>query len=369
MPFIDVSAKVNDYWDRGLLGIAADPSFTTNGFVYLYYVFEHNAIDYSGPKTARLTRVTAVGDTASLSSEVVLLGSLSGPSCGGFPAGSDCIPADSPSHNGGAIRFASDNTMFLTTGDGASFTVVDDLALRAQSLTSLAGKVLHITRTGAGISTNPFWTGNAANVQSKIWARGVRNPFRMSLQPGTNQVYLGDVGWSAYEEVNVAIRGANLGWPCYEGPNRQGGYESKPVCQTLYASGPSAVQIPLTSVRARRRVVGHRWWSVLHRHRLPAGVPWRLLLRRLRARLDSVSHRRCVEQPRLRVRPPSAPIFPGRWTSRCLPTIGSTTSAINTGELRRIRYVGTSETRLRQRHQLAVGGQRMGTGRTRSEQR
>ena len=60
VPFIDVSAKVNDYWDRGLLGIAADPSFTTNNFVYLYYVFEHNASDYGGPKTARLTRVTAV---------------------------------------------------------------------------------------------------------------------------------------------------------------------------------------------------------------------------------------------------------------------------------------------------------------------
>ena len=239
VPFIDLSAKVNDYWDRGLLGIAADPSFATNSFVYLYYVFEHNASDYSGPKTARLTRVTAVGDTANPSSEVVLLGSLSGPSCAGFPAGSDCIPADSPSHNGGTIRFASDNTMYVTTGDGASFAVVDDLALRAQDLTSLAGKVLHITRTGAGISTNPFWTGNAANVQSKIWAHGLRNPFRMSLQPGTNQVFLGDVGWSAYEEVNVAIRGANLGWPCYEGLVHQGGYEGKPTCQTLYAAGPS----------------------------------------------------------------------------------------------------------------------------------
>src|SRR5262245_15001518 len=136
-PFIDITPRVNDYWDRGLLGIRADPSFATNGFVYLYYVFENDPVDYSGPKTARLTRVTAVGDTASVSSEVVILGSQSGPSCGGFPAGADCIPADSPSHNGGTIRFASDNTMFVTTGDGASFAVVDDLALRAQSLTSL----------------------------------------------------------------------------------------------------------------------------------------------------------------------------------------------------------------------------------------
>ena len=127
-PFIDLTSKVNDYWDRGMLGIAVDPSFATNGFIYLFYVFESNANDYSGPKTSRLVRVTAVGDTASPASEVVLLGTQSGPSCGGFPVGADCIPADSPSHNGGTLRFASDGTLFLSTGDAASFTVVDDLA-------------------------------------------------------------------------------------------------------------------------------------------------------------------------------------------------------------------------------------------------
>jgi glucose/arabinose dehydrogenase/chitodextrinase len=246
-PFIDLSSRVNDYWDRGMLGIAVDPDFTTNGHVYLYYVYENDPAVYDGPKTARLTRVTASGDTAAPASEVVILGSMAGPSCGGMPAGSDCIPADSPSHNGGSITFAPDGTIFLTTGDGSSFNMVDEMALRAQSVDSLSGKLLHITRAGQGISTNPFWNGNASAIRSKVWSLGLRNPFRGTLRPGGGQPYIGDVGWSLYEEVNVATAGANLGWPCYEGPNRQAGYEGLSTCQTLYAQGPSAVRSPLTS--------------------------------------------------------------------------------------------------------------------------
>ena len=344
VPFIDLSARVNDYLDRGLLGIAVDPSFTTNGFVYLYYVFEHNAADFSGPKTARLTRVTAVGDTASLSSEVVLLGSLSGPSCGGFPAGSNCIPADSGSHNGGTIRFASDNTMYVTTGDGASFAVVDDLALRAQSLTSLAGKVLHITTTGAGISTNPFWTGNANNVQSKIWALGLRNPFRMSLRPGTDQVFLGDVGWSAYEEVNAAVRGANLGWPCYEGPGRQGGYEFKPICQTLYAAGPAAVQMPLTSYPhdgVSSAIVGGPFYiGTAYPSEYRGAYFFGDYARGWIQFLMVDASNNLVSGPTT-----FGSDLPGPVDIQMFPDESLYYVAINTGELRRIRYVGTSETR------------------------
>jgi len=343
-PFIDITARVNDYWDRGLVGIATDPSFASNGFVYLYYVFEHDPVDYGGPKTARLTRVTAVGDTASLSSEVVILGSLSGPSCGGFPAGADCIPADSPGHQGGTIRFAPDNTVFVTTGDGASFAVVDDLALRAQSLTSLAGKVLHITRTGAGISTNPFWTGNANTAQSKIWARGLRNPFRMSLQPGTNQVFLGDVGWSAVEEINVALRGANMGWPCYEGLGRQGGYESKPVCQTLYASGPAAVQMPITSYshdEVSAAVVGGPFYTGTNYPTQYRGAYFFGDYARGWIQYMTVDGSNNVV---------SGPTtfgsdLPGPVDIQMLGDGNLYYVAINTGELRRIRYIGTAETR------------------------
>src|SRR5829696_1708186 len=132
-PFIDLRSSVNDYWDHGLLGIAADRNFATNGFVYLLFTYENNAADYSGPKTARLVRVTASGDVASPSSAVTILGTSVGSSCKNFASGADCLPADNPSHSVGNIKVAADGTLFVTNGDAASFNVVDDDALRAQN--------------------------------------------------------------------------------------------------------------------------------------------------------------------------------------------------------------------------------------------
>jgi len=106
--------------------------------------------------------------------------------------------------------------------------------------------VLHITRTGQGISTNPFWNTNANANRSKVWAYGVRNSYRFNLRPAaTSRTSAMSAG--ILEEVNVATRGANLGWPCYEGSARQGGYEPKSVCQTLYGQGTAAVKMPLYS--------------------------------------------------------------------------------------------------------------------------
>jgi hypothetical protein len=245
-PFIDLSDRVNDYWDRGLLGIAVDPNFPTNPHVFLLYTYENDAGEYEGPKTARLTRVTVSGDTASPASEVVILGTVVGRSCHDFAAGADCIPSDGTSHTVGAVKFASDGTIFVTTGDGADFNTVNTNALRSLDLNSLAGKILRITRTGQGLSTNPYWTGDASQIRSKIWGAGVRNAFRMNLKPGTLTPYLGDVGWSTREEINVVPSGANLGWPCYEGSIQQAGYAPYPTCQTLY--GPGGTPSSLSSV-------------------------------------------------------------------------------------------------------------------------
>ncbi|WP_375760902.1 PQQ-dependent sugar dehydrogenase [Corallococcus exercitus] len=247
VPFIDLRGRVNSHHDRGLMGLAVDPAFATNGFIYLLYTYDDDGTDDSGPKTSRLARYTALGDTASPASELVLLGTTVGNSCNDFPAGADCIPSDSASHSVGNLRFAPDGSLFVTSGDGARFDAVDDDALRAQSLDSLAGKVLRITRSGEGVASNPFWNGDARANRSKVWALGLRNPYRFSLRPGTSTPYLGDVGWNTYEELNVAPPGANLGWPCYEGPFRQHGYEPKPACQALYARGPGAVKAPLYS--------------------------------------------------------------------------------------------------------------------------
>ncbi len=241
-PLIDLRGRVNAYWDRGLIGMTADPNFASNGYLYFLYVYEHDASAYGGPKTGRLTRVTVSGDTANPSTETVLLGSLAGPGCGGFPAGSDCIPAESASHSVGNLRFAPDGTIFASFGDASSFNLVDDEALRAQNLDSLAGKIVRIAPDGKGLPTNPFFTGNLNTNRSKIWAYGVRNAFRLNLKPGTDIPYVGDVGWGQMDEVDVAARGANLGWPCYEGAFRQEGYEPKPACQALYAQGNTAVR-------------------------------------------------------------------------------------------------------------------------------
>ncbi len=244
-PLIDLQNRINNYGDHGLLGMAIDPNFATNGFLYLLYTYENDAAHYSAPKTARLARYTVVGDSAAPASETVILGTTVGTTCNAFPAGTDCIATDSDSHSVGSLRFAADGTLFVSTGDGASYNDVDDNALRSQDLTSLSGKLLHITTTGLGVATNPFWTGDAHANRSKVWAYGFRNPFRFQLRPGSDTPYIGDVGWGLTEELNVGEKGANYGWPCYEGSIPQGGYAPKPVCQALYDKGADAVRTAL----------------------------------------------------------------------------------------------------------------------------
>lgn len=244
-PMLDIRDRVNSAHDRGLMSLAVDPEFAANGFIYLLYTYDDDAWDDLEPKVGRLARYTVVGNTASPTSEVILLGTHVAPSCNDLPAGTDCIPSDSPSHSIGHLEFAPDGTLFVTLGDGAGFTAVDDDALRAQDLDSLAGKLLHITRFGEGLPTNPFYTGEPRANRSKVFSYGLRNPYRFRLRPETGRPYLGDVGWVQYEELNVATPGANFGWPCYEGPETQEGYASKPICQALYARGPSAVKQPL----------------------------------------------------------------------------------------------------------------------------
>jgi glucose/arabinose dehydrogenase len=242
--FLDIRSRVNNYGERGLLGIAVDPLFQQNHFVYTYYVHEHDAANPTGPKTARLSQFLTVGDTADPTSETVLLGSVSGDSCANVSA--DCIPSDFRDHHGGTIRFAANGTIFLSTGDGQPNGVSAN-TFRSQNLDSLDGKILHVDRAGRGLAANPFWTGTATDNRSKVWAYGLRNPFRFGVKPSNSIPYVGDVGWETTEEIDVALPGRNFGWPCYEGTPRQPGFEPQAICQALYAQGPSAVTAPLVS--------------------------------------------------------------------------------------------------------------------------
>jgi glucose/arabinose dehydrogenase len=235
-PVVDLSSRVNSFGDRGLVAVAPDPDFGQNGFLYLLYAHENDTSNPGGPKSSRISRITMSGDTSDPRSEVVLVGKESNGSCNDLPTGADCIPVDS-NHMGGSIRFASDGTLFVSTGEGGTSKTTNTDALRSQSLDSLGGKLLRITAEGEGISANPFWTGDASANRSKVWAYGLRNPFRFVLRPGSDTPIIGDVGWHTWEEVNAAAApGVNFGWPCYEGTGKQLSYQKKfKICQDLPA--------------------------------------------------------------------------------------------------------------------------------------
>ena len=244
-PFIEL--PVSALTERGLMSLALDPRFETNGYVYLYYTYETDPSDERGPKTNRLVRFTANGDVALPESEFVLLGTVVGepsrPSCSDFPAGVDCLPADGTSHIGGALRFSSDGKLFVGTGD-ASFEAdnIDEMLQLPQDLDSLAGKILRINPDGSAPPDNPFYTGDPMANRSKVWSFGLRQPFRMGLQPDTDLPFIGDVGSTLWEEINVGFPGANFGWPCYEGDAQYPDLSGSEFCQDFFANETPVAQ-------------------------------------------------------------------------------------------------------------------------------
>ena len=259
-PAIDLTEEVGNWSDYGLLGFTIDPNFATNGHVYLLYVVDYhhaaffgtpqydpNANEFNRDTIGRLTRLTldASNDFQSVvpGSRLVLIGQT-------LQTG---LPILHQSHGVGSVMFGSDGTLLLTMGDAASFNKVDvggpnggssNTALaegiitpaedvgsfRAQLVDSLCGKVLRIDpATGAGIPSNPFYDPmNPFAARSRVWALGLRNPFRATRRPGTGspdpaagdpgEIYIGDVGWLTYEECSVArAPGHNFGWPIFEG--------------------------------------------------------------------------------------------------------------------------------------------------------
>ncbi len=234
--------RVNDYSDRGLIGIALDPNFAQNGHMYLSYTYENTpGANYSGPKTGQIIRVTVVGDTASDSTKVVLVGKVTGdgtkPSCENFATSSDCIASDAQTHSMGALRFGPDGKLYASLGDGAGFDQADSRAMRSQNLNSLAGKLLRINKDGTAPTDNPFYSGDPNANRSKVWAYGLRNGYRFNFRPSNGAIYLGDVGWSTWEELNIVSRGANLGWPCREGMVKVPEYN----CEATNAQNPAYV--------------------------------------------------------------------------------------------------------------------------------
>ena len=275
-PFIDISAQVNGVRDRGLLGIAVHPDWPVTPHVFLLFTYDPPEVyqnppgrggpDGRGKRASRLIRVSAdpTDDhrTASPATEVVLLGSnstaatigdLAAPmndfldppfvtACEDQATGDplrDCLPADGESHTIGSVRFGTDGMLYVGNGDGASYTTVDPRALRSLDLDSMAGKILRIDPwTGEGPPDNPHWNGDAGANRSKVYANGLRNPFRFTIDPVSGEPFIGDVGWATWEEINTGSH--DFGWPCYEGANgvlaQQGGYAALSECQIYYGS-------------------------------------------------------------------------------------------------------------------------------------
>ena len=206
-PFITL--PVNSAGERGVLGIAFDPAFAANGYVYLHYTTS------TAPIHNRVIRVTASGDLALPGSAVTLI---------------DMNPLSSATnHNGGGLAFRADGTLLIAVGENANGS-------NAQTLSNLLGKMLRINSDGTIPTDNPFY-GTATGVNRAIWAYGLRNPFTFGIQPGTGRIFLNDVGQNTWEEIDDGIAGANYGWPLSEGQTATVG-QTGPLYSYGHGTGP-----------------------------------------------------------------------------------------------------------------------------------
>jgi glucose/arabinose dehydrogenase len=208
-PFVTLS--VDSTGERGLLGVAFDPNFNFNHYIYLYYTVPGT------PAHNRVIRFTANGDVVvSDSGRVILeLNSLS----------------TATNHNGGAVHFGLDGKLYIAVGDNANGS-------NAQNLGNLLGKILRINSDSTIPTDNPFIQSTTA--RHEIWALGLRNPFTFTFRGTTNFMYINDVGQSTWEEVNLGQAAANYGWPATEGPTTNTAYKS-PVYYYGHDSGNCAI--------------------------------------------------------------------------------------------------------------------------------
>ena len=198
---IDLSGRVDARGERGLLGMAFDPAFRTNRWVYLYYTMEEKG---TNPPHNRVSRFAVSGDRLIAKSEKVIM---------------DLDPLTvQTNHNGGALRFGGDGKLYVAVGENANRD-------NAQSFDNRLGKLLRVNKDGTIPADNPYYSKpRVAGENKAIWARGLRNPYTFDVQRGSGRIFINDVGAQAYEEINEGMKGANYGWPDQEGPESEPAY-------------------------------------------------------------------------------------------------------------------------------------------------
>lgn len=196
--FFDITSKVSSSGELGLLGLAFHPNYTSNGFFYIYY--------NPTPSLSRISRFRVSDNDANkadLESEVTLLE----------------IVQPETNHNGGQLIFGPNGYLYIALGDGGGS---GDPQYNGQNSNSLLGSILRIDVDASngnlnfGIpSDNPF-IGDS-NIRDEIYAYGLRNPWRMSFDTATGNLWTADVGQGQIEEINIITSGANYGWNVFEG--------------------------------------------------------------------------------------------------------------------------------------------------------
>lgn len=284
---LDRTSEILSTGDRGLIGLALHPGFTPDGgeqsWIYLAYTasglpgseiaFDEDGYYSHGMVTRYRVRTVSGGLLIGLpTTRQVLLGER-------LPDGTapDALASLHNSHSNGGLAFAPDGSLLLTMGDGAHWDLFDfggndpegfedyvhpvsglkgqisldqdSGAFRCRDLRSLSGKVIRIDpETGLGLPSNPFYDGDPSSLASRIYATGLRNPFRFALRPGTGstdiadgdpgQLFVGDVGNTDTEEINVILPGHDYGWPVFEGTASEAPFDS------YIRPGPNPLNLP-----------------------------------------------------------------------------------------------------------------------------
>jgi glucose/arabinose dehydrogenase len=244
---LDLRSRIATFDYRGIMTVAVSPTFARDRRFYVLYVLRPRGHE-DDTTVARFSSFVLPTRGGPATHEHVLVGSVTARTCSTLPATADCLPSDLD-HDGAQAAFARDGTIFLATGDGGGHdTRIEPTALQAQNPNSLSGKILHIEPSGDGVPGNPWWNGDPHANRSKVWAIGLRNPFRLTLDPRSSIPIIGDVGANLFEEVDAAPPGANLGWPCYEGVAREALYSKTAACLSLYRKPRSALTWPLVDL-------------------------------------------------------------------------------------------------------------------------